>query len=160
MVFMMIRCWISHTQSRRFISFQNTQFCFSFVGSTTPHFFRILQGIAGATDVSNFLRAFLMVSLNSQVRCFFSLLSEQWRRERLASGVVTDLRVVQVRGPGVAGGPLDEKNQWSLRRGCRRRIWARNLWEVCCRPKCLTPHSRKRTGILSEPTHIEGEDED
>ena len=25
----------------------------------------ILQGIAGATDVSNFLRAFLMVSLNS-----------------------------------------------------------------------------------------------
>ena len=31
----------------------------------------------------------------------------------------------------------------------------------CCRPKCLTPHSRKRTGVLlSEPTHIEGEDED
>ena len=30
-----------------------------------PQFFRILQGIAGATDVSNFLRAFLMVSLNS-----------------------------------------------------------------------------------------------
>ena len=30
-----------------------------------PQFFIILQGIAGATDVSNFLRAFLMVSLNS-----------------------------------------------------------------------------------------------
>ena len=30
-----------------------------------PFFFIILQGIAGATDVSNFLRAFLMVSLNS-----------------------------------------------------------------------------------------------
>ena len=28
-------------------------------------FFKIVQGIAGATDVSNFLRAFLMVSLNS-----------------------------------------------------------------------------------------------
>ena len=30
-----------------------------------PQFFKFLQGIAGATDVSNFLRAFLMVSLNS-----------------------------------------------------------------------------------------------
>ena len=30
-----------------------------------PQFFIILHGIAGATDVSNFLRAFLMVSLNS-----------------------------------------------------------------------------------------------
>ena len=30
-----------------------------------PQFFIILQGIAGATDVSNFLPAFLMVSLNS-----------------------------------------------------------------------------------------------
>ena len=30
-----------------------------------PQFFIILQGISGATDVSNFLRAFLMVSLNS-----------------------------------------------------------------------------------------------
>ena len=30
-----------------------------------PQFFIILQGIAGATAVSNFLRAFLMVSLNS-----------------------------------------------------------------------------------------------
>ena len=30
-----------------------------------PQFFIILQGIAGVTDVSNFLRAFLMVSLNS-----------------------------------------------------------------------------------------------
>ena len=29
------------------------------------NFYTILQGIAGATDVSNFLRAFLMVSLNS-----------------------------------------------------------------------------------------------
>ena len=30
-----------------------------------PQFFIILQGIAGATDVSNFLRAFLTVSLYS-----------------------------------------------------------------------------------------------
>ena len=30
-----------------------------------PQFFIILQGIAGATGVSNFLRSFLMVSLNS-----------------------------------------------------------------------------------------------
>ena len=30
-----------------------------------PQFFIILQGTAGAPDVSNFLRAFLMVSLNS-----------------------------------------------------------------------------------------------
>ena len=35
---------------------------FNFVGCTSPTilFFIILQGIAGATDVSNFLRAFLM----------------------------------------------------------------------------------------------------
>ena len=33
--------------------------------SPLPQFFIILQGIAGATDVPDFLRAFLMVSLNS-----------------------------------------------------------------------------------------------
>ena len=34
--------------------------------------------------------------------------------------------------------------------------------EIAGRPsKCLTPHSRKRTGrILSEPTHMEDEEED
>ena len=41
------------------------------------------------------------------------------------------------------------KFQWSLGRGSRRRFWAHNLWEECCRPKCLTPHSRKRTGYFS-----------
>ena len=34
----------------------------------------------------------------STARWFFSLLSEQWWRERSADGVVTDLRVMQVRG--------------------------------------------------------------
>ena len=38
----------------------------------------------------------------------FSLLSEQWWRERSADGVVTDLRVMQVRGYRVAGWLLDE----------------------------------------------------
>ena len=44
----------------------------------------------------------------SPARWFFSLLSEQWWRERSADGVVTDLRVMQVRGPRVAGWLLDE----------------------------------------------------
>ena len=30
----------------------------------------------------------------------------------------------------------------------------------CCRPKCVTLHSRKRTGVLPERTHMEDEDED
>ena len=62
-----MRYRISHPHSCGFNSFQNTRkFCFNYVGCTTPTiFFIILQGIAGATDVSNFLRAFLMVSLNS-----------------------------------------------------------------------------------------------
>ena len=65
MVFMMMRYRISPTHSFGFISFQNTRkFCLNFVGCTTPTIFKNLQGIAGATDVSNFLRAFLMVSLN------------------------------------------------------------------------------------------------
>ena len=41
-------------------------------------------------------------------RWIFSLLSEQWWRERSADGVVIDLRVMQVRGPAVAGGFLDD----------------------------------------------------
>ena len=62
---MTMRYRISHTHSRRFISFQNIRkFCLNFVGRPTPTIFHTLQGIAGATDV-NFLRAFLMVSLNS-----------------------------------------------------------------------------------------------
>ena len=66
MVFVMMRQWFSHTQSCRFTSFQNTRkFCFVLLDAQLPQFFMILQGIAGATDVSNFLRAFLMVSLNS-----------------------------------------------------------------------------------------------
>ena len=86
----------------------------------------------------------------STVRWFFSLLSEQWWRENSADGVVIDLRVMQVRGPRVAGG----KFQWSLSSGNRRRSWDHDLWEDCSRPKCLTPHSRKRTGYFSpnQPT--------
>ena len=44
----------------------------------------------------------------STVRWFFSLLSEQWWRKRSADGLVTDLRVMQVRGPRVAGLLLEE----------------------------------------------------
>ena len=51
--------------------------------------------------------------------------------------------------------------QWSLRCGSCRWRWAHNLWEDSCRPKCLTPHSRKRTVVfVPEPTHMEDEDED
>ena len=44
--------------------------------------------------------------------------------------------------------------QWSLRSGSCRWRWAHNLWEDCCRPMCLTPHSRKCTGYFSpnQPT--------
>ena len=44
----------------------------------------------------------------STARWFFSLLSEQWWRERSADGVVTDFRVMQVRKFGVARRLLDE----------------------------------------------------
>ena len=44
----------------------------------------------------------------STVRWFFSLLNEQWWRERSADGLVTELRVMQVRGPPVAGLLLEE----------------------------------------------------
>ena len=43
----------------------HASFVLLLLDSSHPQFFIILQGIAGATDVSNFLRAFLMVSLNS-----------------------------------------------------------------------------------------------
>ena len=43
----------------------HASFVFNFVGCTTPTIFQNFVGIAGTTDVSNFLRAFLMVSLNS-----------------------------------------------------------------------------------------------
>ena len=48
-----------------FISFQNGRklLCYFLSDPPLPQFFIILQGMAGATDVSNFLRAFLMVSL-------------------------------------------------------------------------------------------------
>ena len=45
----------------------------------------------------------------STARWFFSLLSELWWRERSADGVVTDLRVMQVRRPRVAGLTPGEK---------------------------------------------------
>ena len=69
MVFMMIRQWFSYPQSCRFANSQNTRkFCFNFIGCTIPTILtalgNFLQGIARATGVSNFLRAFLMVSLN------------------------------------------------------------------------------------------------
>ena len=44
----------------------------------------------------------------STARWIFSFLSEQWWRERSADGVVIDLQVMQIWGPGVAGGLLDE----------------------------------------------------
>ena len=63
---MMMRYRISHTHSCGFISLQNERkFCLNVVDAPLPHFFIILHGIAGATDFSSFLRAFLMVSLNS-----------------------------------------------------------------------------------------------
>ena len=38
----------------------------------------------------------------------FSLLGEQWWRERHADGVVIEFQVMQIWGPCVAGGLLDE----------------------------------------------------
>ena len=89
----------------------------------------------------------------STARWIFLLLKDLWWRERSADGVVTDFPVMQVRGPTVAAKLLNEE-QWSLKCGSRWRCWARDLWEGCCRPKCLTPHSRKRTGYFSpnQPT--------
>ena len=43
----------------------HASFVLILLDTSLPQFFIILQGIARATDVSNFLRAFLMVSLNS-----------------------------------------------------------------------------------------------
>ena len=77
-----------------------------------------------------------MISL-STARWILSLLSEQWWRERSADGVVIELlshaslrACCRWRTPGWIG-------QWSLRSGSCRWSWAHNLWEDCCRPKCL-----------------------
>ena len=69
------RWWFYHTESCRLTDFQNTRkFWFDFIGCISldlPRvtkfwlFLLILRGIAGVTGVSNFLRAFLMVILNS-----------------------------------------------------------------------------------------------
>ena len=48
-----------------------------------------------------------VVSL-SMAGCFFSLLSEQWWRERSADGIVIEVQIMRVQGPVVAGGLLDE----------------------------------------------------
>ena len=64
-VFMMSRQWFSHTQSFGFTSFQNTRkSCFNFVGSTTPTIF-LHNFTRHSRSISNFWRAFLMVSSNS-----------------------------------------------------------------------------------------------
>ena len=82
----------------------------------------------------------------STARWFFSLLNEQWWRDRSADGVVTDLRVMQERGPGVAGGLLggNFSSLWVVEvvEGC----WARNLWEGRCSAK--RPDSSVGSGIL------------
>ena len=97
----------------------------------------------------------------STARRFSSLLSEQWWRERSADGVVIDLRVMQVRGPGVAGRLLDENFS--------------GLWKVVV-VKEVGLNSRMRGALLtkgpdssfaeahrafnSEPIHIEDEVKD
>ena len=53
--------WCADTSASRI----HASFVLNLLGAPLPQFFIILQGIAGATGVSNFLRAFLMVSLNS-----------------------------------------------------------------------------------------------
>ena len=60
-VFMIMRYRISHTHSGGFIGFQNTRkFFVSFLfDAPLPQLFEILQCREGATDVSNFLCAFL-----------------------------------------------------------------------------------------------------
>ena len=44
----------------------------------------------------------------STARWIFSLPSEQWWRERHADGVVIEFQVMQIWGPAIAGGILDE----------------------------------------------------
>ena len=51
---------------------------------------------------------FKRVTSLSTARWFFSLLNEKWWREHFADGVVTDFRVMQVRGHRVAGLLLEE----------------------------------------------------
>ena len=50
----------------------------------------------------------------SKAGWFFSLLRDQGCRERSADGVVSDLRVMQVRGPRDDGRHLEGQLQWSL----------------------------------------------
>ena len=49
----------------------------------------------------------MRVVSSSAFRVVFSLLDEQWRRERHADGVVIVLKVMRVQGPVLAGGFLD-----------------------------------------------------
>ena len=91
-----------------------------------------------------------VVSL-STARWFFSLLNEKWWRERSADGVVTDLRVMQVRGHRVSGLLLKEdfSDLWVVE---IRRSWAHDLWEVDYWTKGQTPHWAKCTGDLAPKT--------
>ena len=62
-------------------------------------------------------QAFVTRVINlSTARWIFSLLGEQWWRERSADGVVINLQVMQAWGPAVAGGLLDEdfSGLWDL----------------------------------------------
>ena len=73
-------------------------------------------------------QAFVMrVISSSSARWIFSLLSEQWWRERSADGVVTDLRVMQVREPAVAQRLLDEKfsGLWEV-------VVVQEFWLITC----------------------------
>ena len=96
----------------------------------------------------------------STARWIFSLLSEQWWRERSADGVVTDLRVMQVRRPAVAGGLLDEdfSGLWDL-------VVVDEVGLITCERivSIKVPNSsfaEAHRELLPEPTHMEDEYED
>ena len=93
------------------------------------------------------------ISLVLRPAGFFSLLSEQWWRWRSADGVVTDLRVMQVRGPGVRWRTPGWKFQWSLRNGSRQEVGLITCERSVVVKGGQTPHSRKRTGELRTDPH-------
>ena len=78
-------------------------------------------------------------------------------RERSADGVVTDLRVMQVRGPGVAGGLLDENFN-----GLREVVVVEDVGLITCERGVVDQRARllirgSAQGFSSEPIHIEDE---
>ena len=107
-----------------FLSFKENPDCFVFHFATWLSFMartKFVYGSLRSWVCEKWLRwqqtFFMRVTSLSSVRWFFSLLNEQWWRERFSDGLIVEIRVTQVRGLRiyVAGFILEDH---------RRSLWA------------------------------------